>query len=80
MARQANDGRGRMGGRAAGTPNRPKKDLLTWADELVRKKRAQFERDLQTLEPAQRAAIVGQIIAATLTANKQELKRITNEN
>ena len=42
MARQANDGRGRMGGRAKGTGNKP---LNEWVNGFIKRNRAQiFDR------------------------------------
>lgn len=78
MARQANDGRGRLGGRSKGTQNKPKKNLVEWAGALIDKKRRQFEKDLDTLTPSERAAILGKIIAATIEGDKNEVKEIIN--
>ena len=64
MGRKANDGRGRIGGRAKGTANKPPKPLREWAETLVNRRRAQFERDLDELTPQQRAAVMAPIIAA----------------
>lgn len=66
MGRNANDGRGRMGGRAKGTKNKPAEPLNDWAAALVNKHRAQFEKDLDALTPQERAAVLGPIIAATV--------------
>ena len=65
MGRLANDGRGRIGGRAKGTKNKPQQPLNDWAAALVNKHRAQFEKDLDALTPQERAAVLGPIIAAT---------------
>lgn len=64
MGRKANDGRGRIGGRAKGTANKPPKPLKEWAAGLVNRRRAQFERDLDELTPQQRAGVLAPIIAA----------------
>ncbi len=66
MGRLANDGRGRIGGRAKGTKNKPQQPLNDWAAALVNKHRAQFEKDLDALTPQERAAVLGPIIAATV--------------
>lgn len=66
MGRLINDGRGRMGGRAKGTKNKPAEPLNAWAAGLVNRRRAQFEKDLDALTPSERAAVLGPIIAATL--------------
>lgn len=43
MARQPNDGRGRLGGRAQGTPNKPKQPVANWARGLFIKNHDSFE-------------------------------------
>lgn len=62
MARQANDGRGRMGGRAKGTGNKPLND---WVNTFIKRNRAQFEDDFKTLSPQERAAVMATLIAST---------------
>lgn len=62
MARQANDGRGRMGGRAKGTGNKP---LNEWVSGFIKRNRAQFENDFKTLSPQERAAVMATLIAST---------------
>lgn len=62
MARQANDGRGRMGGRAKGTGNKP---LNEWVNGFIKRNRAQFEDDFKTLSPQERAAVMATLIAST---------------
>ena len=47
MARQRNDGRGRLGGRAKGTPNKVTTSVKEWLSELVNANREQVEADLQ---------------------------------
>lgn len=64
MARQANDGRGRMGGRAKGTPNKPQ-NLNEWINGFIKRNRAQFEDDFKTLSPQERAAVMATLIAST---------------
>ena len=72
MGRLANDGRGRIGGRAKGTKNKPAEPLNVWAAGLVNRRRAQFEKDLDALTPQERAAVLGPIIAATAAAQGAE--------
>lgn len=62
MARTANDGRGRMGGRAKGTGNKP---LNEWVNTFIKRNRAQFEADFKTLSPQERAAVMATLIAST---------------
>lgn len=64
MGRTANDGRGRIGGRAKGTKNKPQEPVTAWVSGLINRRRAQFERDLDALTPEQRADIMGRLIAA----------------
>ena len=72
MGRKKNDGRGRIGGRAQGTKNKPLQPLNVWAAGLINRRRAQFEADLDTLTPQERAHVLGGIIAATVgTAEPQ---------
>ena len=68
MARQKNDGRGRIGGRAKGTKNKPQPALLDWADGFITAHRAQFERDFESLTPQERAAALSGIITAVIGA------------
>ena len=57
MARRKNDGRGRLGGRAKGTPNRATTDLRTWINEILTEGRTQFESDLMSLPPVERVKV-----------------------
>lgn len=66
MARQVNDGRGRMGGRAKGTPNNPLK-LNEWVNNFIKRNRVQFEEDFKMLNPQERAAVMAILIASTRT-------------
>lgn len=43
MPRKANDGRGRLGGRAIGTKNKPQPTVGEWVDALLNKKRHVIE-------------------------------------
>lgn len=54
MARQKNDGRGRLGGRAAGTPNKVTGTLKNWITDLINNNRLQMEKDLKKLAPKDR--------------------------
>lgn len=62
MARQKNDGRGRLGGRAAGTPNKVSGTLKEWLTSLIDKNRAQIEKDLQDLEPKERLQMMEKLM------------------
>lgn len=43
MGRQANDGRGRLGGRAQGTKNKPQPAVTEWVNGLLNKNRRAVE-------------------------------------
>lgn len=51
MARQKNDGRGRLGGRKAGTPNKTTKEVKDWVSGLLTDGRARFEQSLLQVSP-----------------------------
>lgn len=68
MARPKNDGRGRIGGRAKGTKNKPQPALLDWADAFIKSHRAQFEKDFDSLNPQERAAALSGMITAVIGA------------
>ncbi len=65
MGRTKNDGRGRIGGRAKGTPNKPIEPLNEWAAGVINRNRARFEKDLDEMAPAQRAGVLATLIAGT---------------
>lgn len=54
MARQKNDGRGRLGGREKGTPNKVTGTLKNWITDLINSNRLQMEKDLKRLDPKDR--------------------------
>lgn len=60
--RQKNDGRGRLGGRAAGTPNKVSGTLKEWITSLIDKNRNQIEKDLQELEPKERLQMIEKLM------------------
>lgn len=58
MARQKNDGRGRLGGRAKGVPNKITGDLRTFLSKVVDDNREQIVKDLECLQPRERLLIL----------------------
>lgn len=62
MARPKNDGRGRLGGRAKGTPNKTTSTVKEWLTQLVDANRMQIEKDLKTMEPAERVKVFAQLL------------------
>lgn len=53
MARQKNDGKGRLGGRAKGTPNKATTDLKTWVSYILDNGRDKFVESMDLLEPSE---------------------------
>ena len=75
MGRQKNDGRGRIGGRAKGTLNRPKPEqpkplepLNDWLTGVINRNRERFEMDLDAMEPARRAEVLAALMVRTQQA------------
>lgn len=64
MGRTKNDGRGRIGGRAKGTKNKPLEPVAEWVAGLINRNRARFENDLEQMQPAERAGVLATLIAA----------------
>ena len=62
MARQKNDGRGRLGGRVAGTPNKVSGTLKEWLTLLIEKNRKQIEKDLKSLSPKDRLQVIEKLM------------------
>ena len=58
MARPRNDGRGRLGGRTKGTPNKVTSSIRDWLMELVNKNKRQVKRDLDALDPKDRLVMI----------------------
>ena len=53
MARQKNDGKGRLCGRVKGTPNKATTDLNTWVASILDGGRDRFIESLDGLEPSE---------------------------
>lgn len=51
MSRTKNDGKGRMGGRQKGTPNKATADLRGWIAQIICNGRERFADSLNSLEP-----------------------------
>lgn len=63
MARQKNDGKGRLGGRAKGTPNKVTSSVKDWIVKVINDNREQMEADLTTLEPKERLQILEKLMS-----------------
>ena len=60
--RKKDDGRGRLGGRTAGTPNKVTGTVKEWIASLIEKNREQMELDLAQLEPKDRLLILERLM------------------
>ena len=78
MARQNNDGKGRMGGRQKGTPNKVTGTVKEWLADLIDKNRGQIEADLQQLEPKERLAMLEKFMQYIVPKPKTEFS-VTRE-
>ena len=72
MGRQVGDGKGRLGGRAKGTPNRVTQTLKEFVRSLIDDNREQFRADMQALEPRERLSIMEKLLAYVLPKQKEE--------
>lgn len=57
MPRQKNDGKGRMGGRTKGTPNKTTSKVKDWISQLIDDNRSQIEKDIKKLSPKDRIQV-----------------------
>ena len=73
MARQKNDGRGRIGGRKKGTPNKVTGTVKEWLSALIDRNREQIEEDLRQLEPRERLAVLEKFMQYIVPKPKTEL-------
>lgn len=62
MARQKNDGKGRLGGRQKGTPNKITASVKDWLSGLIDKNRKQIEKDIKQLEPKERLQVLEKLM------------------
>lgn len=62
MAREKNDGKGRLGGRTKGTPNKVTSTVKEWLAELIDKNRKQMEKDIKQLEPRERLQVLEKLM------------------
>lgn len=80
MARQKNDGRGRLGGRVAGTPNKVSGTLREWLTSLIDKNRAQIEKDLQDLEPKERLQMMEKLMQYVIPKQAAQQVKLDFDN
>lgn len=66
MARQKNDGKGRIGGRAKGTPNKVNATLKEFIQNVIDNNRSQIITDMKELDPYQRLLFIERLIGYVL--------------
>jgi len=80
MGRPKNDGKGRLGGRQKGTPNKVTQSFRDWLQQLVDDNRQQIKDDLSCLEPKDRLQMIEKFMsyclpkAVSLQENEQPEK------
>lgn len=81
MARTKNDGKGRLGGRQKGTPNKVTKGVREWLAKLINKNRKQIEVDLQQLDPKDRIMLLEKLMQYVIPKQqniKAEVENLTD--
>ena len=63
MGRQKNDGRGRLGGRAKGTPNKATSTFKEWLEWLLNDNRKQIAADLKAISPYERLKMLERLLS-----------------
>lgn len=82
MARQKNDGRGRMGGRQMGTPNKDNQCQKEWIRKFLADNRKQIEEDWKKLSPSERWKMyekLTQYVVPKVMATRVELSQMTDD-
>lgn len=72
MGRKANDGRGRLGGRAKGTPNKPKSPATDWVGEMLAVARPTIDHSVRSKSDVE---LFPRLLPALLVA--EALNRLT---
>lgn len=78
--RQKNDGRGRLGGRAKGTPNKTTATVKDWLASLIDKNREQVEADLQALDPKDRLQMLERLMQYVVPKQQATQTDVTLKN
>ena len=65
MGRQANDGRGRLGGRAQGTKNKPQPAVNVWVDGLLNRNRRAVESAMNAPNGTQGTPILAALLVVS---------------
>lgn len=80
MSRMRNDGKGRIGGRCKGTPNKVTTDLKTWIADILDNGRGNFEKKLEKLPPMEYVRVFTSLLNYVLPKQQAEsIKENTQE-
>lgn len=82
MARQKNDGKGRMGGRQKGTPNKAGESQKEWIRRFLADNREQIAEDWKKLSPSERWKYYEKLtayIVPKVMATRVELSQMTDD-
>lgn len=66
MSRQKNDGKGRLGGRSRGTPNKITTSLKEWLKNLLERNATLIEEDFKKLDPPTRIRLFEKLLTYAL--------------
>lgn len=80
--RTANDGRGRLGGRQKGTPNKKPNSQKEWIRQFLSDNREQIAEDWKKLSPKERWTMyekLTQYVVPKVMATRVELSQMTDE-
>lgn len=81
MGRTVNDGRGRLGGRAKGTPNKPQASFGVWAEGVLSKNRRYIENQVNTPSNSGAAALLSAlVVAASIDRLTAQLATLAPQN
>ena len=79
MGRTKGDGKGRLGGRQKGTPNKVTGDVKEWICDIINKNRKQMEKDLKQLEPLERVKMLEKLMAYVIPKQQAVQANMTGE-
>lgn len=84
MPRKKNDGKGRLGGRAKGTPNKVTATTKEWLTDLINRNREQIETDLKQLEAKDRLQMLEKLMQYVVPKQQAmtasiDFERLTDE-
>lgn len=82
MSRQKNDGRGRLGGRTKGTPNKVSITLKEFIANIIDDNRAQIIQDLKSLDAKERLQMLERLMQYVIPkqqAQSLDMLKLTDE-